>query len=360
MTKIAGGTNMKTFIGIGFGIGLCIFGLTVPVSAHPPITVYVNQQEVQFLDQAPVIVEDRTLVPMRRIFEALDAQVSWSEPIQTITSVRGDDTVELVIGDDKVYKNGEVVGTMDVPAQIMQDRTMVPIRAVAAAFDASVTWDGVTYTIRIQTDEQEENGNVTEQIYAVDGTQIATVSLTYAALQEDTAGAKQINDEVYEQIQQKSTGLITQYTQMAQTAYTAAQQDGEPFLPFYAICAYTVSGTSENYVSVVLEERSFQGGQEQKTISAQTYNRQTGSVVSLSDLVTDSPSQTQALIQQGFMLLVDAQPDRFYTDAEARLQEHLDEVVYYLEGNHLVFALNSGILADASAGMVAFMVPYAG
>ena len=154
--------------------------------------------------------------------------------------------------------------------------------------------------------------------------------------------------------------MITQYTQMAQTAYTAAQQDGEPFLPFYAICAYTVSGTSENYVSVVLEERSFQGGQEQKTISAQTYNRQTGSVVSLSDLVTDSPSQTQALIQQGFMLLVDAQPDRFYTDAEARLQEHLDEVVYYLEGNHLVFALNSGILADASAGMVAFMVPYAG
>ena len=48
---------------------LLALSIAVPALAHPPITVYVDQQEVVFADQAPVIVDDRTLVPMRKIFE---------------------------------------------------------------------------------------------------------------------------------------------------------------------------------------------------------------------------------------------------------------------------------------------------
>ena len=128
---------MKKII-LGSLLALCI---AVPALAHPPITVYVDQQKVAFADQAPVIVDDRTLVPMRKIFEAMDADVTWDEPSQTITSTRGSDVVTMTIGQKQVYKNGKVVYTMDVPAQIMQDRTMVPIRAVALAFDANVAWD---------------------------------------------------------------------------------------------------------------------------------------------------------------------------------------------------------------------------
>lgn len=45
---------------------LLALSIAVPALAHPPITVYVDQQEVVFADQAPVIVDDRTLVPMRK------------------------------------------------------------------------------------------------------------------------------------------------------------------------------------------------------------------------------------------------------------------------------------------------------
>ena len=96
---------MKKII-LGSLLALCI---AVPALAHPPITVYVDQQKVAFADQAPVIVDDRTLVPMRKIFEAMDADVTWDEPSQTITSTRGSDVVTMTIGQKQVYKNGKVV-----------------------------------------------------------------------------------------------------------------------------------------------------------------------------------------------------------------------------------------------------------
>ena len=65
--RIGGKTHMKKII-LG---SLLALSIAVPALAHPPITVYVDQQEVVFADQAPVIVDDRTLVPMRKIFEAM-------------------------------------------------------------------------------------------------------------------------------------------------------------------------------------------------------------------------------------------------------------------------------------------------
>ena len=81
--------------------------LCVPAFAHPPITVYVDGTKVNF-DQQPVIKEDRTLVPMRRIFEALDAEVYWDEPSQSVTAVSGTDVILFQIGKTALYKNGQL------------------------------------------------------------------------------------------------------------------------------------------------------------------------------------------------------------------------------------------------------------
>ena len=62
----------KVFLGL-----LAALMLTVPAFAHPLITVYVDGEQLSF-DQPPIIQDDRTLVPMRKIFEALDAQVIWT------------------------------------------------------------------------------------------------------------------------------------------------------------------------------------------------------------------------------------------------------------------------------------------
>ena len=94
---------------------------------------------IDFADQAPEIVEGRTLVPLRAIFEALGASVEWDQATKTVTSSMDDVTIKLTIGDNTLYRNGEGV-TLDVAAQILNGRTMVPARAIAEAYGVDVQW----------------------------------------------------------------------------------------------------------------------------------------------------------------------------------------------------------------------------
>lgn len=342
---------MKKII-LGSLLALCI---AVPALAHPPITVYVDQQKVAFADQAPVIVDDRTLVPMRKIFEAMDADVTWDEPSQTITSTRGSDVVTMTIGQKQVYKNGKVVYTMDVPAQIMQDRTIVPIRAVAVAFDANVAWDGINYVIDITTGgSAAASGNYSKQIHADDGTLLATVSLTYSPLTSNSTAANKINKSVYDQISQKASVVTVQMETAAKAAYT---KNPASFQPYYYIGTYQAKGEGSDFASVVLEGRTFMGGTETKTLSADTYNMKNGNDAVLTDIVTDSKKELENLMEKGFSALIDQNPDAFYSDAKDRLDKNLDEVGFYLDKNTVVFYLNSGIIAPESAGVIAFSVP---
>ncbi|MBQ4137796.1 MAG: hypothetical protein IJD67_06760, partial [Clostridia bacterium] len=92
------------------------------------------------------IIGDRTMVPVRAIFEALGATVSYDGETKTVSAVRGEDTITLTIGKNELYKNGELAYTMDVVPVIIEEngesRTLVPARAVSEAFGATVEWDG--------------------------------------------------------------------------------------------------------------------------------------------------------------------------------------------------------------------------
>ncbi|MGN0106443.1 MAG: stalk domain-containing protein [Hominilimicola sp.] len=100
------------------------------------------------LDVPAQIIDGRTMVPLRAIFEALDAAVDWDGNTQTITSTKDNITVEMQIGSNILYKNGEA-SELDVPAQLVDGRTLVPVRAVAESFGADVEWDGDTHTVTI-------------------------------------------------------------------------------------------------------------------------------------------------------------------------------------------------------------------
>lgn len=111
------------------------------------ISVLVNGVKVEF-DQKPIISQDRTLVPLRAIFEALKADVDWNAETSTVISERKNVKISLKIGTNELYVNDEVK-LLDVPAQIIGDRTMVPARAVAEAFGCDVGWDALTKTVII-------------------------------------------------------------------------------------------------------------------------------------------------------------------------------------------------------------------
>ncbi len=110
------------------------------------VKVYVNDNRVSF-DVAPIIEDGRTLVPVRAIFEALGAELTWDDKTKTATAVAGSDSVAITIGSKELVKNGEVVATLDVPAKIVDSRTLVPARAIAEAFACKVNWVSETKTV---------------------------------------------------------------------------------------------------------------------------------------------------------------------------------------------------------------------
>lgn len=122
-----------------------------------------NEQLLCSVD--PYIENDRTYVPMRSIFEALGADVTWDSDTKTITSTKPDGTlIIMTIGSD-IMKVGDDTYTCDASPEIKDDNTMVPVRYVADAFDMVTDWDESTQTVTIEErhidDETEDSGDNT-------------------------------------------------------------------------------------------------------------------------------------------------------------------------------------------------------
>ena len=125
----------------------------VAFASNDAITVTIDGQAVAFADQQPVIINNRTLVPVGGVFEALGFTPSWSGSAQTATLTRADYTVVITIGSATFTTNG-VEHTLDVPAQIINNRTMLPLRAVLESIGIApdnIGWDGNTRAITIIT-----------------------------------------------------------------------------------------------------------------------------------------------------------------------------------------------------------------
>jgi N-acetylmuramoyl-L-alanine amidase len=135
-----------------------------PVTPPPPPArvstsprVFLDQKQLTF-DVEPIIENGRTLAPLRAIFEAMGAVVEWDNLTRTVTARKGNTTVILAIGSTTPTINGKVY-KLDVPARIVNDRTLAPLRFVAEAFGGQVDWDGTTRTINITTsDNSNEPG----------------------------------------------------------------------------------------------------------------------------------------------------------------------------------------------------------
>jgi phosphate transport system substrate-binding protein len=108
-------------------------------AANANISVIVDGKSLA-TDPAPFIQNGRVLVPFADIFNALGAQVTWDASSQTVTATKGDTSVILTIGQSTATV-GEASQTLDVPPQIVDGHTVVPLRFVGEALGAQVNWD---------------------------------------------------------------------------------------------------------------------------------------------------------------------------------------------------------------------------
>ncbi len=111
------------------------------------IKVYVNGRKIEF-DTLPMVENERIMVPMRAVFEALDAVVRWDGATNTAIAEKDGDIMKVQIG-SYVLKLNDERHLVDTPAKILNNRTLMPLRAISEAFKYDVKWDGVTKTVSI-------------------------------------------------------------------------------------------------------------------------------------------------------------------------------------------------------------------
>ena len=147
-----GDTKMKKLARLCILLGLLI--IPINVFASSDIKLWMNGKYVK-TDVAPVIENQRTLVPLRVISENLGLEVEWDQEKQAVMTYKetevGPDfstSLLLILGDNKVAKpaeeaarTGELYYTLDVAPKAINNRTMVPIRFIAEAYGIKVDWD---------------------------------------------------------------------------------------------------------------------------------------------------------------------------------------------------------------------------
>ncbi len=118
-----------------------------PAASAQGISVQLDGRNLNF-DQPPAMIDGRLLVPLRGIFEALSADVLYDAPTRSIKATKGDTVVQLQLGSRTALIDGRTV-YLDVPADTVGGRTMVPLRFVSESLGADVKWNGATKTVVI-------------------------------------------------------------------------------------------------------------------------------------------------------------------------------------------------------------------
>ncbi len=136
---------MKKKIATILVVVLIMTCIPISSSAASNITVTYNGQPIYF-DVQPQMVNNRVMVPMRAIFERFGMSVNWMPKTREIFAIGASRTIGMTIGSYRMLKNGTSL-YIDVPPMILNNRTLVPLRAVAESLDIDVQWNGDSRTV---------------------------------------------------------------------------------------------------------------------------------------------------------------------------------------------------------------------
>ncbi len=192
------------------------------VFAADEIGVLIDSKPQNY-DVMPVIENGRTLVPMRGIFEALGAEISWDDATKTVTGTKNDISVVLQIGNTTAKVNGEDKA-LDVPAKIISGRTMVPVRFISESLGCNVDWDDATKTVIINT-AKPKLAKLVSTIHRPVPTEFEKSNDLYDILHFDDEGAVSA-DKLYDDVKAKGEVVCTEDEFLASITTTGGDKYG--------------------------------------------------------------------------------------------------------------------------------------
>lgn len=112
-----------------------------------PVSIFLDGRQLR-PEVEPYNVNGTLLVPMRGLFEAEGARLTWDNAAKTVTAKKGDATLVYRIGEHTASLNGQAL-SVDVPGQIVNGYTLVPLRFVSEALGGTVIWDPGSRTVTV-------------------------------------------------------------------------------------------------------------------------------------------------------------------------------------------------------------------
>jgi len=206
---------------------ILISTLSITALAEDEILVFYNESEIIF-DVNPVIIDGRTMVPMRAIFEAFGASVDYNSQTQQITAIKGNLQIILNIGktNASVTKYGVVNECLlDAVPTIINSRTVVPLRFIGESLGASVLWNGQSRTITITSIKATPVESVSLSTAALNVNVGQEVTITATVLPSDATVKTLVWTSADQNIATVEDGIITGITP-GMTTITAEADNG--------------------------------------------------------------------------------------------------------------------------------------
>ena len=116
-------------------------------TANAEIKVKLKGEEVVF-DQGPILVNEKPMIPLRAVFEKMGASISWDNSTETVLAMCKDTIVMIQIGNEKMFKLDESI-VLETPAMLVNDRTLIPIHVVTDVWGSNIEWNSETNEVII-------------------------------------------------------------------------------------------------------------------------------------------------------------------------------------------------------------------
>ena len=361
-----------------FGVAVASAVLSCTALADGNASVKVNGNEVIY-DQRPIIEDGRVLVPMRATFEALGAAIEWDDTTKTVKASNGTDNISIEIGKNELIIEGRENITLDVAAKIVNGRTLVPLRAVSEAFNADVGWDNDTKTVSIITNDgvnfidnsqdtadESSKHDLYEEFKDENGNILYMQSCDYDKISGMTDDA--VKEKIYAYLKERCEEFITtsrsqsDMNDMVEESRSfnkmVAENGGDMFYTFSSTLDYTLNEESDKYISYVGSTYTYTGGAHGiGNLMCETFDAKTGEKLTLSDITGKSEDEIRKIRTEKLSEKIKNEPEMFYEDDIIGDLSQLDDDVFdfYIKDGKVMVTLNQTyLIAPYAAGYIEF------
>ncbi len=298
-------------------------------------------------DTPPVIEGEQTLLPLRPILEKLGATVEWNEENRTVTCILGEKRASFAINSQIMdTSHGKV--TLNVPAKIINSRTMVPINAISEGIGAEIIQNNEDNTVIINYGEEDmpyTYQTVTENITENDRT-ILTITTEYPVIKGDKY--KALNEYIEKDALSKTAYYKELYSkELSEHMPISEDIDTSNWsVDLY----YDIATLTDKLVSLYITESSYLGGAHPNTLARGiTYSLTKEKPLRADDLVENAYEKAKA----GVKARAEEKPDDypFYEDSFS-----FDADEFYVTNNQLVFLIQQYEVAPYASGIMEYVM----